>query len=117
MGKHGQSTVAASRGSLMDLSVHDNRERSRYEIVGDGRLIGFADYRIVGDAVEFPHTEITPPLRGRGYGAHLVGEALDAVRASGRRAVPLCSFVVEYVNDHPGAVDVVPDPNGRGARS
>jgi uncharacterized protein len=88
----------------MDLSVHDNRERSRYEIVGDGRLIGFADYRVVGDAVEFPHTEIIPSRRGQGYGARLVGGALDAVRTSGRRVVPLCSFVVEYIRDHPEAV-------------
>ena len=88
----------------MDVSVHDNPERSRYEIMLDGGLIGFADYRVIGDAVEFPHTEIVRSLRGQGYGARLVGDALADVRVSGRRAVPLCSYVVEYVRDHPDAV-------------
>jgi uncharacterized protein len=85
----------------MDVSVHDNPERSRYEIVLDDRVIGFADYRVVGDAVEFPHTEIVPSLRRQGYGARLVGDALAEVRTSGRRVVPLCSYVAGYIRDHP----------------
>jgi predicted GNAT family acetyltransferase len=85
----------------IEVAVRDNGERSRYEAVLDGRVVGIADYRIVGDRVELPHTEVEPALRDRGIAAQLVGEALADVRAAGREVVALCSYVVDYVRDHP----------------
>ena len=85
----------------IEVSVRDNRERSRYEAMVDGRVVGIADYRVVGDRVEFPHTEVEPALRGRGIAAQLVGVALADVRAAGRDVVALCSYVADYVRDHP----------------
>ena len=87
--------------SAIEVSVRDNRERSRYEAMVDGRVVGIADYRVVGDRVEFPHTEVEPALRGRGIAAQLVGVALADVHAAGRDVVALCSYVVDYVRDHP----------------
>jgi uncharacterized protein len=83
------------------MEVRDNQERSRYELVSDGRVIGVADYVVRGDSVLFPHTEIEPDLRGRGLGSLLVKEALDDVLRSGRSIVPACWFVVEFVDAHP----------------
>ena len=51
--------------------------------------------------MEFPHTEVEPALRGRGIAAQLVGAALADVRAGGHDVVALCSYVVDYVRDHP----------------
>ena len=85
----------------MDTTVRHNAAVSRYEICVDGRVVGFAGYRIAGDTVEFPHTEITPRLRGQGLGARLVGFALDDVGDSGRRVQPLCWYVAQYLREHP----------------
>jgi predicted GNAT family acetyltransferase len=85
--------------SAIEVSVRDNRERSRYEAVV--AFVVAADYRVVGDRVEFPHTEVEPALRGRGIAAQLVGVALADVHAAGRDVVALCSYVVGYVRDHP----------------
>ena len=41
----------------------------------------------------FPHTVITSPKRGAGYGGTLVQGALDDVRAKGRTIVAECPFV------------------------
>jgi predicted GNAT family acetyltransferase len=81
--------------------VRDNPERSRYELLIDGRLVGIADYRVVGDTMVFPHTEITPAERGRGHGAELVRAALHDVRARGRQVVPRCWYVAEFMDDNP----------------
>ena len=48
----------------------------------------------------FPHTEIEPALRGRGYGAVLVQGALDDVRRSGRTVVPRCWYVAQFIEEH-----------------
>lgn len=88
------------------LEVRDNADRSRYELVSEGKVIGIADYR-PGQAVVFPHTEIEPSLRGRGLGAVLVRGALDDVRRQGKAVVPQCWFVAEFIEDHPDYADLV----------
>ena len=91
----------------MSIEVRHNEGAARYEIVVDDRLAGIADYRVDGDTVVFPHTEIDPPLRGRGLGERLVREALDDVRSSGRRVVPRCWFVQEFVDRNEEYGDLV----------
>ena len=49
----------------------------------------------------------TPNYEGQGLGAVLVKGALADVRASGRRAVPVCPFVAAYVKRHPEEADIV----------
>jgi predicted GNAT family acetyltransferase len=86
--------------------VRDNRDRSRYELLIDGSVVGIADYEIVGNVVVFPHTEIERPLRGRGLGAQLVQYALDDARANNRRVEPRCWFVAEFIAAHPEYADL-----------
>ena len=82
-------------------------QRSRYELVEDGAVIGIADYRDHGDAVELPHTVIDPKRRGEGLGAVLVRGALDDLRPSGRRVIPTCWFVAQFIDAHPEYADLV----------
>jgi hypothetical protein len=91
----------------MPVDVRDNRAASRYELVVGEELIGIAEYRIEGATIVFPHTEINPSLRGRGYGAILVRHALDDVRRSGYSVVPRCWFVAAFIRDNPGYADLL----------
>lgn len=91
----------------MTSDVRRNDERDRYELVVDGHLVGVADYRVDGDVVTLPHTEIDPAQRGRGLGAILVQGALDDVRAQGRTVVPTCWYVREYIDLHPDEADLL----------
>jgi uncharacterized protein len=91
---------------------HDIRhvpERSRYELVADDQVIGFADYHDDGQALIFPHTVIGPAHRGKGNGDILVRGALDHVRSQGRTIVPSCWFVREFVDLHPDYADLLAD--------
>ena len=84
--------------SVMGIEVRNNEDRNRYELVLDEQLVGIADYRVDGDTVVFPHTEITPSLRGQGLGEQLVRGALDDVRSRGAKVQPLCWFVREFID-------------------
>jgi len=85
----------------MGTEVRHNAEESRYEILLDGRVVGIAEYVDRSEVLVFHHTEIDAPLRGNGLGAQLVQAALDDVRAQGRRIVPTCWYVAEFVEQHP----------------
>jgi predicted GNAT family acetyltransferase len=85
----------------MSSEVRDNAERSRYELLIDGEVVGVADYRVTGDQVVMPHTEIAGQMRGQGLGAVLVRGALDDLIAKGKSVVPQCWYVAEFIDDHP----------------
>ena len=91
----------------MDIDVRHNPERSRYEIIVDGRVCGIAAYRVIGDQVVFPHTELDSSRRGEGLGEQLVRAALDDVRQSGRAVVPRCWYVAQFIDEHPEYADLV----------
>jgi uncharacterized protein len=90
----------------MATTVRNNPERSRYELAIDDELVGIADYRVMGDVVVFPHTEIERSRRGQGLGAQLVQYALDDVRETNRRVQPQCWYVAEFIAEHPEYADL-----------
>ena len=93
----------------MALAVVDNPARSRYELRDDGHLVGFTEYHERDGVLVFPHTVITQPKRGAGYGTRLIRTALDDVRAQGRRIVAQCPFIAEFVTEHPEYADLLAD--------
>src|SRR5688500_3855396 len=88
--------------------VEHRAERSRYELLIDGELVGIADYRDVGEhTLVFPHTEIEGRRRGQGLGAVLVQGALDDVRRRGQTVVPQCWYVAQFIREHPDYRDLL----------
>jgi predicted GNAT family acetyltransferase len=88
------------------MQVRKAPERSRYELVDEGTVVAIADYRERGPDVVFPHTVVDPARRGQGLGERLVRAALDDVRAAGRRVVPACWFVADFLDQHPDYADL-----------
>jgi predicted GNAT family acetyltransferase len=76
----------------MDRDVTDNVALQRYELVVEGQT-AFAEYRIEGDRMIFPHTLVPEALEGRGVGTRLVTAALADARARGLEPVGQCGFV------------------------
>jgi predicted GNAT family acetyltransferase len=85
----------------MTTDVIDNTDLHRYEIVVDGAVAGFADYRADGDTVVLPHTVVDPARRGQGLAAVLIRYALDDIAGAGGRVVPACSYVADFIDRHP----------------
>jgi hypothetical protein len=89
------------------ITVRDNPQGNRYELVLDDTVVGEIVYRLQPGAVVRLHTEVSDELEGQGLGAQLVAGALDDIRARGLRIVPLCPFVSSYLRRHPEYADLV----------
>jgi predicted GNAT family acetyltransferase len=90
--------------------IIDNSEEHRYEVsIGDARA-GVIEYDTEPGAVVLIHTEVAPAFEGRGLATKLIAGAIDDIRARGLKVVPLCPFVVAYLQRHPQDRDLVAPP-------
>ena len=102
----------SSEAGAARVSVVNAPERLRYELRLGADVIGFAQYRLVGRRVVFIHTEVDQHHSGQGFAAQLAKFALDDVRAAGKRIVPVCPYIAEYVRKHREYDDSVDPPTG-----
>jgi uncharacterized protein len=87
-------------------AVRDNKSLGRFELDVEG-TVAFANYRVAPGTVIITHTETPRSLRGRGIASELVRGALEMIRADGLKVVAGCSFVVDYLQNHPEFADLV----------
>ena len=83
------------------ITVRDNPDELRDELLVDGTMAGEILYRLRSDAVVLVHTEVAPQFEGQGLGGKLVAGALADIRARGLRPVAVCPFVRAYLQRHP----------------
>jgi predicted GNAT family acetyltransferase len=96
----------------VDARVVDRPQRSRFELVRRGDVLGFVDYVRTPWAIALTHAEVRQELRGQGLGEQLAAGALRAIRAGGLEVIPRCPFIAGYLRKHPelapGASDHAP---------
>ena len=90
----------------MNASFRDNTNRHRFELLDGEHVLGFADYTYNAEKLVITHTEVDPPLKGKGIGSQLAAKILDSLRAKGQRVVPACGFIASYIERHPEYADV-----------
>ena len=100
--KQDQQASGAAR-----VTLADNPARARYELMVDGQLAAWAEYRRDDNALRFTHTEVLEAHEGQGLASRLAAFALDDARRQGLRAVPQCPFMARYVERHPEYADLV----------
>jgi predicted GNAT family acetyltransferase len=83
------------------ITVRDNPDELRYELLVDGKPAGEILYRLRPDAVVLVHTEVAPEFEGQGLGGKLVAGALADIHARGLRPVAVCPFVRAYLQRRP----------------
>jgi predicted GNAT family acetyltransferase len=88
--------------------VVDNPDAGRFEVLVDGEVAGFAEYRRTASSVAFTHTVIDPAFEGRGLGSMLARGALDVTREARSSVLPFCPFIRGYIQRHPAYLDLVP---------
>lgn len=84
--------------------VANEPDQQRFEIRIGGpspTLLGFAEYRTVGDRVDLPHTVTKPEFGGQGVASFLIREVLDRLRTDGKSVIASCSFVAKFIHDNP----------------
>lgn len=93
------------------VTIEDAPGRSRFEILVDGTLVGFADYRMHAGRVVITHSEIDDAHQGQGLAARLTRGALDSIRERGLRVVPLCGYTATFIQRNPEYSDLLDGPS------
>ena len=86
------------------ITIRNNPERGRFEVLDSDAVIGQAAY--VDNVAEaqriFYHTVISEEYGGRGLAGVLAAQALDETVAAGLMIVPVCPYIKKYLAKHPG---------------
>jgi predicted GNAT family acetyltransferase len=84
-----------------NIEVRDNPDQGRYELLLDGAVAGFAEYRDRDGRRIFVHTIVEPAYGGRGFGNRLARAALDDALARHMPVVARCPFIRAWIERHP----------------
>lgn len=86
----------------MDYEVFKEVGTERFVAADGDEELGFLSYREDGTSVTIEHTVVQPQHRGRGVAAALAEHALRRLaEANGKRIVPQCSYIRDYIARHP----------------
>ena len=95
----------------MTTQVIHNTDLNRYEIWLEEQKVGHADYTRMPGELHFVHTEVDPAHQGKNLAGILMQEAIDDVRANNMgKIVPVCSYVVMWMQRHPETHDLLLNP-------
>ncbi|MCI4009998.1 GNAT family N-acetyltransferase [Brevibacterium sp. ZH18] len=97
--------------SSTPVTVVDNVGRERFEIYtaeDPASFVGFLAYQTLdGNTLELQHTIISEGFSRRGFARTLVTNVLDRMRSEGRKVVPTCSYVQDFLQRFPQYADLV----------
>ena len=83
---------------LTAITIRNNPDRPRYEVLDGDTVIGQAAYVDDGEGHRiFYHTVIDKAYGGQGLAGRLAAHALDETVADGLKIVPVCPFIKKYV--------------------
>lgn len=83
-----------------DLPLLDNSYDQQFELeVGDATAL--LQYELHQHYLSLVHTEVPAALQGRGVGSALVEKVLHQAEERHLTLIPLCPFVVRYLQRHP----------------
>lgn len=83
--------MAVSSGEILHQS-----DRQRFCLVADG-LESVTEYNLVGNIINFNHTNVPEALHGRGIAERLVLEALDWARQNNYQIEASCWYVKKFL--------------------
>lgn len=99
--------ISGVDGGADRVEVEHSPAQERYLAFVSGEPVGYVDYLAEPERMVLTHTVVHDRYAGRGYAGQLVRYVLDDIRASGKKVVPVCSYVVTYIERHPEYQDLV----------
>lgn len=86
--------------SSMNTITHDPDNR-HYLITLEGDAVATVYYEKKGNTLDVISTRIPDELQGKGYGKVMMEAFLSEMKSSDLLIVPVCSYVVHYMNKNP----------------
>ena len=93
----------------MTATVRDNPTDSRFEILADDTVAGYAEYAVTDGAMTLTHTVVDDAFAGQGLAKELAEGVLAQARERALAVVPKCSFMASYIKKNEQWVDLVPE--------
>ena len=94
---------------MSDVTIRQNPDRERFEVLVAGTVIGKAAYKEydAGDSPQriFYHTVINEEYGGQGLAGQLATVALDETVSAEMGIVPVCPFIKKFLTKHPEYAD------------
>jgi predicted GNAT family acetyltransferase len=86
---------------LNTITIRNNLERGRFEVLDGNAVIGQTAYVDHDDSQRiFYHTVIDEEYAGRGLAGRLAAQALAETVAAGLVIVPVCPYIKNYLGKH-----------------
>lgn len=115
-GKHAADKSALPKIAHDNLRVVEDADRGRFDLWQEDQFIGFAGYELNDDLMIFQHTIVDEKFGRRGYARALVTLVLESARSRGWKVLPVCSYVLDYLERYPEYKDlVVSTPHSAGS--
>lgn len=96
---------------MTPISIRNNPDRLRYEVLDGDLAIGQAAYVDDGEGRRiFYHTVIDEEYGGQGLAGRLAALALDETVAAGLMIVPVCPYIKNYLGKHTQYADSIQKP-------
>jgi uncharacterized protein len=95
----GPEPVGTDTDEEMSSLIHDNREKSRFELDVNGQIV-FANYRRQDSVLAILYVEAPPLLRGTGAASRLMQGIVEIARSEGRKIAPLCGYAASWIHGH-----------------
>ena len=89
-----------------DLTLTMNTDTHRFE-AALGDEVAFAEYRLAGDTITFPHTVVPDAFAGQGGGGQRVPAGLAYARENRLWVKPTCAFFHAYIAKRPELHELV----------
>jgi predicted GNAT family acetyltransferase len=94
------------------MTISNNTEASRLEMMLEDGSIAFLDYVMADDHIVYTHTDVPETHEGKGIGSQLAHEAMEYALAAGLRVVAECPVVARFISKHPEYQAITDDVTG-----
>lgn len=92
--------------SPVDPAIQHDRQRGRFHVSVEGHQ-AHLEYREDDGRMVITHTEVPPPIGGKGIAAALVVAALEYARASSMKVEPACEYAATFMHRHGEYADLL----------
>ena len=89
---------------MADVVNNENLHRFEIDVEGEPAVL---EYRVRDGALWLLHTDVPEKGQGKGIAAKLAKAAFEHAKATGQLVVPMCSFVISYLERHSELIDQV----------